>query len=127
VNPWPTRKLLIRRLRPMLMARGYSRKGLAWYRHKGNTTTAIFIELGNQRIIVKLARFDRRVLRETHPNAYRATEIIGMSAIVPEFDKWHWARTYNDWIEESDADHFVKLLQDFGLMYLAGWEPRGKK
>ncbi len=116
------RMLIVRRMNPLLMPRGYARKNTNWDRHKGRVTTAVFMDFGTRHIVVQLGRFDRTVHRETHPERYVAKELVGMWALIPEHDGWNASRRYQEWTVESDADRLIELITVYGLPRLATFE-----
>jgi hypothetical protein len=97
MNGYMTEHVIVKKLRPTFMARGYSRKGANWYRHQGRVTTAVFIGPSTKQVVVQLGRFDRTLHWETHPSKYDALELVGMSALVPDHDEWNASRMYDDW------------------------------
>ena len=119
-------RLLVRRFRAILAPRGYTRRHFDWYRRLSGWTISVFVRQWHPRLIVKFARFDHRLVRNTHPYEIDASEVVGKSALVPDFNERYQARTYSLWRDEADAAAFFVQVEKYGLPLLESWEENNR-
>lgn len=110
-------------LRPSLLAVGFSRKRLSWYRHDRRFLQMLPIDTGERRLIVRLGAVNRKVNKTTHPSIYDCHMTVGMGSLVPAEVDWNSLRTWTDWppqCHDQLAD-VVDVLDRFALPVLNQW------
>lgn len=106
----------------LLLPRRCSRRGTQWYRHGTHWTSSLEYRYHETIVVIKLGRFDRRVVRDSHPDLSRAIERTGMSLLVDDPAIWDRARVHTCWQSAEDAREMFELVERFALPQLSIFE-----
>lgn len=115
-------RVIITGVNRLLLPRRYSRRGTQWYYFGTHWISAIEYRYHDAIVVIKLARFDRRLVRDSHPDLSRAIERTGMTWLVDDPTAWDRARVHTHWQSAEDAREMIELVERFALPQLSIFE-----
>ena len=115
MRPIEIERIIAASINRLLSALGYVRRELQWYRYSGRWIVSIEFQLSGELVVVRMARFDRQLVRESHPELAAASEITGMTQLVDDVDAWTKARTHALWESSEDAEAMFEYVRRFAL------------
>ena len=114
---------ITKEIRALLMKHGFSRRGLAWYRHDRRFLQMIDVRIGEHVVAVTLGAMYRPLNRDTHPTDYECHISIGLGSVVSRSICWRSIRAYREWMSQTDdrIKEFVKVIRETAMPVLDTW------